>query len=159
MKEKPRLVKAKKNPNPSYTNPFLNITILILSVVVLYLGYSILINLKVFESQPQNEILEKHTQIIQVEVLNGCGVDDIADKFTDSLREKNFDVVNTANYRTFEINKSIVIDRSGNMMNAEYLADVIGLDKKRVIQQKNKNYFLDVTLIVGKDYRKLFHNN
>jgi len=159
VKEKPRLVKAKKNPIPSYTNPFLNITILILSVVVLYLGYSILINLKVFESQPQNEISEKHTQIIQVEVLNGCGVLDIADKFTDSLRKKNFDVVNTANYRTFEINKSIVIDRSGNMMNAEYLADVIGLDKKRVIQQKNKNYFLDVTLIVGKDYRKLFHNN
>lgn len=159
MKEKPRLVKAKKNPIPSYTNPFLNITILILSVVVLYLGYSILINLKVFESQPQNEISEKHTQIIQVEVLNGCGVLNIADKFTDSLRKKNFDVVNTANYRTFEIKKSIVIDRSGNMMNAEYLADVIGLDKKRVIQQKNKNYFLDVTLIVGKDYRKLFHNN
>jgi len=159
VKEKPRLVKAKKNPIPSYTNPFLNITILILSVVVLYLGYSILINLKVFESQPQNEISEKHTQIIQVEVLNGCGVLNIADKFTDSLRKKNFDVVNTANYRTFEIKKSIVIDRSGNMMNAEYLADVIGLDKKRVIQQKNKNYFLDVTLIVGKDYRKLFHNN
>jgi hypothetical protein len=45
------------------------------------------------------------------------------------------------------------------MASAEYLADVIGLDKKRVIQQKNKNYFLDVTLIIGKDYKKLFHNN
>ena len=159
MKKKPRLAKAKKNPNPSVTTPFQNISILILSIVILYLGYSILISLKVFESQPPKEHSDKHTQIIQVEVLNGCGVIDIADKFTDSLRKKNFDVVNTANYRTFEINKSIVIDRSGNMMNAEYLAEVIGLDKKRVIQQKNKNYFLDVTLIVGKDYRKLFHNN
>ena len=159
MKKKPRLAKAKKNPNPSVTTPFQNISILILSIVILYLGYSILISLKVFESQPQKENSDKHTQIIQVEVLNGCGVVDIADKFTDKLRKYNFDVVNTANYRSFEIDKSIVIDRSGNMKNAEYLAGVIGLDRKRVIQQKNKNYFLDVTLIVGKDYRKLFHNN
>lgn len=159
MKKKSRLAKAKKNPNPSVTTPYQNISILILSIVILYLGYSILISLKVFESQPPPKNSDKHTQIIQVEVLNGCGVVDIADKFTDKLRKYNFDVVNTANYRSFEIDKSIVIDRSGNMKNAEYLAGVIGLDRKRVIQQKNKNYFLDVTLIVGKDYRKLFHNN
>ena len=115
--------------------------------------------LHVFESQPENKIPEEHKQIIQVEVLNGCGVVDIADKFTDSLRKRNFDVVNTANYRSFEIDKSIVIDRSGRLVNAKYLADVIGVDRRRVVQQKNKYYFLDVTLIVGKDYKKLFQNN
>ena len=57
------------------------------------------------------------------------------------------------------MDESIIIDRAGRLGNAKYLADVIGLDRKRVIQQKNKNYFLDVTLIVGKDYRQLFHNN
>ena len=159
MKEKPGSAKAKKKRNETNSSPFLIITILILSIAIFYLGYSILNQLQAFESPPEKDSTEKHTKNIQVEVLNGCGVLDIADKFTDRLRKKNFDVVNTTNYRSFEIDKSIIIDRTGNILNAEYLAEIIGLDKKQVIQQKNKNYFLDLTLIVGKDYRKLFHNN
>ena len=64
----------------------------------------------------------------------------------------SFDVVNLGNYRSFDIDKTIVIDRSGKVKNAEYLAEVIGIDKWNVIQQKNKNYFLDVSLIIGRDY-------
>jgi hypothetical protein len=159
VKKKSRLKRTKKNRIPTKSNSLLNIIILFLSVVIIYLGYSALSKLNVFEPQPENGITKEHTQIIQVEVLNGCGVVDIADKFTDRLRKRNFDVVNTANYRSFEIDKSIIIDRAGRLGNAKYLADVIGLDRRRVIQQKNKNYFLDVTLIVGKDYKILFHNN
>jgi hypothetical protein len=157
--KKTRSVKAKKSRNQSNPNAFLNITILFLSAAVLYLGYSLVNKLNLFESQPVDSVTEEQKRIIQVEVLNGCGVVDIADEFTDRLRKKKFDVVNTANYRSFEIDKSIIIDRAGRLGNAKYLADVIGLDRKRVIQQKNKNYFLDVTLIVGKDYKKLFNNN
>ena len=159
MKEKQRSAKVKKKQTLIDSGLTLIITILILSATIVYLGYSIFDKLHVFELPPENNTSVRHTKAIQVEVLNGCGVSDIADNFTDSLRKNNFDVVNTTNYRSFEIDKSIVIDRSGNMMNAEYLAEIIGLDKTRVIQQKNKNYFLDVTLIVGKDYKKLFHNN
>ena len=109
-----------------------------------------------FGENSEIDKLVKHKKNMQIEVLNGCGVDGIADMFTDSLRKKNFDVVNTGNYRTFKIDNSIVIDRTGNIINAEYLAEVIGIDKKQVIEQKNKNYFLDVTLIIGKDYKQLF---
>ncbi len=159
MKKKRRSGKSKNSRSKLSTNSFLNITIIFLSVVIIYLGYSIVTRLNLFESQPINEKSDEHTRVIQVEVLNGCGVADIADKFTDSLRKRNFDVVNIANYRSFEVDKSIIIDRAGRLGNAKYLADVIGLDRKRVIQQKNKNYFLDVTLIVGKDYKQLFKNN
>jgi hypothetical protein len=159
VKENQRSAKAKKKQAPSSSSLFLNITILILSVTILYLGYSILDKLYIFESPLEKDISIKHAKNIQVEVLNGCGVSDIADNFTDRLRKKNFDVVNTTNYRSFEIDNSIVIDRSGNMPNAEYLAEIIGLDKTHVIQQKNKNYFLDVTFIVGKDFKNLFQNN
>lgn len=159
MKEKQRSAQAKKNQNLTSTSLLLNITILILIAAVVYLGYSILDKFQIFESPTEESASLKLTKTIQVEVLNGCGVSDIADNYTDSLRKKNFDVVNTTNYRSFEIDKSIVIDRSGNMMNAEYLAEIVGVDKVRVIQQKNKNYFLDVTLIVGKDYKTLFNNN
>ncbi|MCH7963104.1 MAG: LytR C-terminal domain-containing protein [Bacteroidetes bacterium] len=159
MKEKPETVQAEKRTLHRSTNLFLNISIFILSILILFLGYSLLSKLNVFGENSEIDKLVKHKKNMQIEVLNGCGVDGIADMFTDSLRKKNFDVVNTGNYRTFKIDNSIVIDRTGNIINAEYLAEVIGIDKKQVIDQKNKNYFLDVTLIIGKDYKQLFQNN
>jgi hypothetical protein len=45
--------------------------------------------------------IEKPSEIIQVEVLNGCGVTGVADRFTDFLRSEKFDVVKTDNYVTY----------------------------------------------------------
>ncbi len=159
MKEKSGAVQSKIRIGHRSTNLFLNISISILSLIILFLGYSLLSKLNVFGEYSEIDNLIKHKKNMQVEVLNGCGVSGAADRFTDYLRKKNFDVVNTGNYRSFNIDNSIIIDRTGNIVNAEYLAEVIGIDKKEVIQQKNKNYFLDVTLIIGKDYKQLFQNN
>ncbi|MBT8380420.1 MAG: LytR C-terminal domain-containing protein [Ignavibacteria bacterium] len=95
------------------------------------------------------------TTKIQVEVLNGCGVSGIANRLTDFLREKSFDVVNMGNYRSFEIDNSIVIDRSGKLIYAQVIADSIGLNRSNIIQQINKEYLLDVTIILGNDYSQL----
>ncbi len=92
---------------------------------------------------------------VQVEVLNGCGIAGAADNVTNFLRDRKFDVVQMGNYRTFDIDESIVIDRKGNMKTAENIADSLGINKLNVIQQVNKNYLLDVSIIVGKDYKKL----
>ncbi len=159
MKEKSGAVQSKIRIGHRSTNLFLNISISILSLIILFLGYSLLSKLNVFGENSEIDNLVKHKNNMQVEVLNGCGVSGVADRFTDYLRKKNFDVVNTGNYRSFNIDNSIIIDRTGNIVNAEYLAEVIGIDRKEVIQQKNKNYFLDVTLIIGKDYKQIFQNN
>lgn len=95
------------------------------------------------------------SEIIQIEVLNGCGVTGVADMFTDYLRNQNFDVVNIDNYVTFDINESMVIDRIGNMANAFKVAEALKINKKNVFQQLNDGYFLDVTIVIGKDYYKL----
>jgi len=159
VKKKPGTVQSENRTKYSSTNLFLNISNLILSLLLLFLGYSLLSKLNVFGENLEIDDLVKHKKNIQIEVLNGCGVDGVADRFTDYLRKKKFDVVNTGNYRSFNIDNSIVIDRTGDIINAEYLAEVIGIDNKQVIQQKNKNYFLDVSLIIGKDYKQLFKNN
>jgi len=158
VKKKSEAIQSDKRSMHRSSNLFLITSSLILSILILFLGYSLLSNLNVFEQKSETDILIKHKQNMQIEVLNGCGVDGVADMFTDSLRTKNIDVVNTGNYRSYNIDNSIVIDRTGNIFNAEYVADVIGIDNKQVIQQKNKNYFLDVTLIIGKDYKQLFNN-
>ena len=90
MKKKSRSGKTKKTRSKSSTNSFLNIIIIFLSAVIIYLGYSIIVKLNLFDSEPINGTAKGHTRVIHVEVLNGCGVADIADKFTDSLRKKKF---------------------------------------------------------------------
>lgn len=88
-------------------------------------------------------------------MLNGCGVSGVADTLTEYLRNHNFDVVQIGNYISYDVEKSIVVDRTGNMINAFKVADTLGIDHKNVIQQMNNNYFLDVSLIIGKDFNNL----
>lgn len=96
--------------------------------------------------------------IVQLEVLNGCGVSGVADKFTEFLRQKNFDVVQIGNYISFDIDNTLIIDRTGNRANAEKVAEALGVEKQNIIQQINSDYFLDVSLIIGKDFSKLKPN-
>ena len=141
------------------SNLFPNLIIIFLFVILIFAGYKLFSDVKPLlagDNSDKENILSK--DLIQVEVLNGCGKKGIADKFTELLRKNNFDVVNTGNYKTFDVNYSIVIDRTGNLQNATKLADLLNIDRKNVIQQINKNYFLDVTLIVGKDYNSFTSN-
>ena len=91
---------------------------------------------------------------IQVEVLNGCGVSGVAEKLTDHLRSNNIDVVNLGNYRSFEIENSVIIGRNEKIHNAEIVAAIVGLDNQSIIQQINPDDMLDVTFILGKDYKR-----
>lgn len=138
----------------SASNLFLNLIIIILSILIVFLGYSLFIKITGAENHSvSNE--ELAAEVIQLEVLNGCGASGIAEKFTNFLRRKNFDVVQSGNYISFDIDKSMVIDRTGNMANAYKVAETLGIDKKNVIRQINDDYFLDVSLIIGRDYFQL----
>jgi hypothetical protein len=140
----------------STNNLFLNIAIFVLFALILFMLYSIYIkitNSKSVESGITNEQIA--SDIIQVEVLNGCGVGGIADRFTDFLRSNKFDVVNIANYIRFDMDETLVIDRRGNKANAYSIAKSLGVKKENVIQQLNDDYFLDVSIVIGRDYYTL----
>jgi len=158
VKEKFPAKKLPKNINlkTSTANLFLNITIFLLGAVIIFMVYSLVTkfqNLTGTKNDSENKITA--SAIVQVEVLNGCGVPGIADRFTDYLRKKNFDVVQTGNYISFDMDKSLVIDRTGNKANAKKVADALGVESKNIIQQINDDYFLDVSIIIGKDYNLL----
>ncbi len=120
---------------------------------MLYSIYIKITNSKSVESGITNEQIA--SDIIQVEVLNGCGVGGIADRFTDFLRSNKFDVVNIANYIRFDMDETLVIDRRGNKANAYSVAKSLGVKKGNVIQQLNDDYFLDVSIVIGRDYYTL----
>lgn len=141
----------------STQNLLLNIFIFVLVVIVIYLSYSIYIKLKLNSTEEvvQNINKDVPSEIIQVEVLNGCGVSGLADRFTYYLRDKGFDVVNKGNYIQFDIEKTIVIDRIGNTANAKEVAKSLGVNQNSIITQINEDYFLDVSVILGADYYTL----
>jgi hypothetical protein len=149
----PKNKPAKKKT--SVSNIVLISLISLLSIIVIFLSYSLYLKIQSISQDKNNNDKETASAIIQIEVLNGCGVDGIAAKFTDYLRQRDFDVVQVGNYTSSNIEESMIIDRIGNKANAEKLAETLGLNKQNIIQQLNKDYFLDLTLIIGKDYNKL----
>lgn len=120
------------------------------------MSYSLFTKIKALTSDDEVKTdADKPSRIIQLEVLNGCGITGIAEEFTNYLRQEDFDVVQVGNYTSFEISNTLVVDRTGKKANALKVAEALGIDSKNVIQQMNNDYFLDVSLIIGKDFNHL----
>ncbi len=153
----PLLLKIKKSAR---YNIILNGVIGLLIIIIILITFSLILKLQNLNgSEKFNNSISKVSKPIQVEVLNGCGLPGAADKVTNYLRSKNYDVVQIGNYKSFDIDETMVIDRRGNFKIAEDIADSLGLKKGSVIQQINKKYLLDASIIVGKDYKHLKYKN
>lgn len=145
---------TKKN---DLTHLFLTLSAIFLSVIILFLIYSFISKFSTNRKPPPiaKEEVVILPETVQLEVLNGCGVAGMGELFTDYLRNNKYDVIQTDNYYTFSIENTLVIDRIGNMHKAISVAKSLGVDTSMVIQQINKDYFLDVSVIIGKDFYKL----
>lgn len=95
------------------------------------------------------------SEIIQVDVRNGCGIPGLAARFTSVLRKNGFDVVESGNFDTFDVTNSFVIDRSGNMENARRVARALGIPEEHIIREISPDFFLDATIVIGADYESL----
>lgn len=99
---------------------------------------------------------EPKNEVITVEVLNACGVQGLANEISQYLRKKKFDVVNIDNYKSFDLDRTLVLDRvSYNRENAKKVAKVLGVNESQVVEQIDASLQLKVTVIVGKDYKNL----
>jgi hypothetical protein len=94
-------------------------------------------------------------EIIQIDVLNGCGISGAAMDFTAYLRARGYDVVEMRNYKTFDVSESLVIDRIGDLETARKVAYALGVKEKNIVQQLNEDYYVDVSVVIGKDYSSL----
>jgi len=94
--------------------------------------------------------------VIRVQVLNGCGRKGLAKWLAPALRAKGFDVRETSNADRFDYPASLVYDRTGTLRNGLRLADSLGIEPGRVKTEMSRHLAdIDVTLIVGADYRNL----
>lgn len=135
----------------------LNAAIGFLSVLLIALLVALVTRLiypRIFNerSEQQSQLI---SEIIQLEVLNGCGISGIANQYTSVLRSNGFDVVETGNFDHFNLEETIVISRSGAMNNALQVAQALGVASENVIREESPDFYLDVTVVIGHDFEKL----
>ena len=133
----------------------LNVAIGVLGVLVIVLAYAFVH--RTFLEPPVDTAREGSGSdgVIQIDVLNGCGSSGVATSFTAYLRARGFDVVEVGNYKSFDMHESLVIDRAGNAANAEKVAHALGISTKNIIRQINHDYFVDVSVVIGRDFTSL----
>ncbi|GAB4371786.1 MAG: hypothetical protein Kow0042_14740 [Calditrichia bacterium] len=94
-------------------------------------------------------------QRIQIEVLNGCGVDGVASTATRYCRSNNLDVVYMGNYENFNVENSMVIGWTEDKETPGEIARLLGIDQKFVSTRIDRNKQLAASVVLGKDYKKL----
>ena len=133
----------------------LNILVGFLLLLVAYFAYAFFAS---EVSEPPTEggqVYSGSGKPVQLEVLNGCGVSGAASKITSYLRRRGFDVVDMRNYKTFDLQETLVIDRVGNLAPARRVAQILGIRRENIIQEINADYFVDVSVVIGRDYPAL----
>jgi hypothetical protein len=154
--DRPAAPKPKKRRKPiAWKGVGSNGLILAFAVVVILLLWSF-VNRTFIDPpvKPETEVGGK-THTIQLDVLNGSGSPRLSQKFTDYLRARGFDVVEMGNFKDSKVENTRVIDRAGHLEAAQQVAEALGIPKTGVVQQIDRNSYLDVTVVIGKDFRLL----
>ena len=90
---------------------------------------------------------------IRVEVLNGAGLPGAAERVTELLRRRGFDVVDFGNAERFDHPRTRVLDRVGNPEHAREVA--AALQGVPIESVPDSSLYLDVTVIIGRDLEDL----
>ena len=92
---------------------------------------------------------------IRVEILNGCGIPQVAARLTRKARSLGLDVIHEGNAESFNFLHTMVIGRSDSAEKADQVASVLGIGN-RIQQITDDAYRLaDVTVVIGRDFRQL----
>ncbi len=94
-------------------------------------------------------------EAIQMEILNGCGVDGVAMDILNYMRARGFDVVEIGNYTSFEIERSQVVDRVGDSISAAKVAYALGIADSCIVTDIDSTLVLRNSVIIGRDYGQL----
>ena len=100
-------------------------------------------------------VLENFSEdMIQIEVLNGCGVKGIADLYTNFLRDKGYDVIDYKNANHFNYEKTQLIVYN-TKLNIEDIINRLKIEITDIKYIKRPDIFFDFSLIIGRDFNTL----
>ncbi len=138
-------------------NSVLNVGLLVAISVAAILAWAFFSRVSVERPDPRRLDSEsvRASDIIQIEVLNGCGVGGIARSVRDYFVEMGFDVVAVDNYSRMDVEKTFVIDRAGNKETARQVAVALGVSDSTIVVDVKSEYYLDAVVVLGRDYADL----
>ncbi len=90
---------------------------------------------------------------IRVEVRNGAGLPGAAERVTELLRRRGFDVVDFGNADRFDHERTHVLDRVGNPGYAREVAAI--LQGVPIESAPDSSLYLDVTVMIGRDLEEV----
>jgi len=135
-------------------NTILNISLFLLGLFLLLIAYNIYLSL----NKSQDEDLKDQSstgRIVQVRVLNGTQIEGLAQKFSDYLRTKNFDVVVQGNYSTRNVERTFIIIHTDDKKVLRRLKRILRINPDQVVIENRDFELTDITIVIGKDYQKL----
>ena len=135
-------------------NTILNISLFLLGLFLLLIAYNIYLSL----NKSQEEDLEDQSstgRIVQVRVLNGTQIEGLAQKLSDYLRTKNFDVVVQGNYSTRNVERTFIIIHTDDKKVLRRLKRILRINPDQVVIENRDFELTDITIVIGEDYQKL----
>ncbi|HCX59828.1 MAG: LytR C-terminal domain-containing protein [Candidatus Cloacimonetes bacterium] len=95
---------------------------------------------------------EDQLPAIKVQVLNGCGYEQLASEFAASLANRNIDVVSVGDTPKPIYDKSIIVIRKGDKQDLARLQRMTGI--QRWTSALNEYHNAEFDIIVGRDYEE-----
>ena len=130
-------------------------TLIVLSVAFFIILY-VLANRKSYTNGENGEFIPVvNNKSLEVEVLDGAGSMKAAQQMTNLLRAQGYDVVEMKRNNGEIEERTFIFDRSGNIDAAKKLATMLGIPQDKVFQKIDRTLYLDITVVMGKDYSRL----
>ena len=124
--------------------------------VAFFITIYVLANRKNHANGEAGEFLPvENSRSLEVEVLDGAGNMRAAQQMTNILRAQGYDVVEMKKNNGDVEERTIIFDRSGNLDAAKKLATALGVTQDKVFQKIDRTLYLDITVVIGKDYPRL----
>jgi hypothetical protein len=101
------------------------------------------------------DMLVRKGERIQINVLNGSGRMRLAQRFTDYLRARKFDVVDMENYKDTNVARTFIIDRVGDSVSAQKIAYALGVTDSFIRREIDTEEYVKADLIIGRDFQAL----
>jgi hypothetical protein len=115
-------------------------------------------------------VVQPERGVVRVQILNGCGTGGASDEMTKAMASGSsaifFDVIDRGNADVYNFDKTLVIDRRGSeeaggfSKSAYRVAHLLNTGPDELLIQRLSNNLLDidVTIIVGADYKSIINN-
>jgi hypothetical protein len=133
----------------------------IMKVILIAIGLALVVSVYLLANREMKISSEKlpdsitSSQRLEVEVLDGVGSMKVAQYLTNVIRSYGFDVVEMKRNSGGVVDKTFLFDRSGNLDEAKKLAEQLGVPQDKVFQKIDRNLYLDITVVIGKDFSQL----